>query len=384
VSSKTELDALATDLASLDEQLAASGITVEKAKEFLTSANTSLGTSISNDSSGGGSCSSSLHFVGYSTDSSNKTIPGYWVDGTWTGLALKDTYTGGRVYSVVCKGGSLYFVGFQTVSAGLNESGYWLNGEWTALPPLEQGKTCSAFDAQVVGSDLYVAGNCNNASNKSTAGYWKNGVWTSLPNSHPDAVASVGRITVGANNDIYISGTLGNSNWAVGYWLNGTWNALTTTGVGSGSLSVNTVVLNGTSVLVSGTLPYPGNSFVATLWTDNVMSTQTYPSGKVFCNSRSMMLDGADIYQIGTCRDSQPVFQPFYWKNGTAVALPILDNTKSGEVSVIRKIGSDIYIPGGSANSSGVTVPGYWKNDVWTALPALDAAKSSIVWNVGP
>jgi hypothetical protein len=62
---------------------------------------------------------------------------GYWRDRTWTDLLSPDVADTEATYakSPVVSGSDLYVGGYYLNSTGLDIPGYWLNGEWTGLAP---------------------------------------------------------------------------------------------------------------------------------------------------------------------------------------------------------------------------------------------------------
>ena len=74
----------------------------------------------------------------------------------------------------------VYAGGFSSNSSNIAVAGYWKNETWTGLTPLDTSKTSIVNSITVSGSDVYAAGFSTNSSNVGVPGYWKNGTWKEL------------------------------------------------------------------------------------------------------------------------------------------------------------------------------------------------------------
>jgi hypothetical protein len=81
-----------------------------------------------------------VYAAGYSNDSSDKSVPGYWKNGTWVPLPRLSA-NASLVYSLVLFGNDVYAGGYSNNSNGGPVPGYWKNGTWVPLPELSSGVT---------------------------------------------------------------------------------------------------------------------------------------------------------------------------------------------------------------------------------------------------
>ena len=71
----------------------------------------------------------------------------------------------------------VYAAGYSVNSSNVEVPGYWKNGTWNGLTPLVAAKSSLVNSLMVSGSDVYAAGYSINSSTVEVAGYWKNGIW---------------------------------------------------------------------------------------------------------------------------------------------------------------------------------------------------------------
>jgi hypothetical protein len=265
---------------------------------------------------------------GYSINSSDVRVAGYWKNGTWIGLTPLDATRRSTINSLVVSGGDVYAGGENRNSLGVIVPGYWKNGTWIGLTQPDPTKDGWVYSIFVSGSDVYVAGD---DFSQAAPGYWKNDTWTGLtPLVAEEGWWWVSNIVV-SGTDVYAGGYCRNSSGVgvPGYWKNGTWIGLTP--------------LDPTRD--------------AWIW--------------------SLFVSGGDVYASGENYNNLGVCVPGYWKNGTWIGLTPLDLTKDGWVTSLVVSGSDVYAGGGCTNSADVGVPGCWKNGVWTGFAPLDSTKNA-------
>jgi hypothetical protein len=69
---------------------------------------------------------------GYCQNSSGVPVAGYWLNGTWVGLALPTGFITGDVNALVVSASDIYAAG--TINNySVIIPGYWLNGTWVGL-----------------------------------------------------------------------------------------------------------------------------------------------------------------------------------------------------------------------------------------------------------
>jgi hypothetical protein len=81
-----------------------------------------------------------FYAAGYSRNSSNVMVPGYWKNGAWNGLTPLDAGIDSYVYSMVLNRGDVYVGGRSNNSSNVMVPGYWENGTWVSLAPLDSAR----------------------------------------------------------------------------------------------------------------------------------------------------------------------------------------------------------------------------------------------------
>jgi hypothetical protein len=158
------------------------------------------------------------------------------------------------VESIVVSGSDVYAAGFTSsqTPAYAGSPGYWLNGSWVGLA-LPTGQTAGAVTSLVVsGSDVYAAGFSENAS-VIIPGYWLNGAWVGLRipfgfdgGQVLSLVLSGGKVYAGGVSGIMNDprfNPVGFSSTIPGYWVDGVWVALPVPAPGTGFSYVNSLVV---------------------------------------------------------------------------------------------------------------------------------------------
>jgi hypothetical protein len=195
-----------------------------------------------------------VYAAGYSVGNGNVAPAGYWVNGTWTGLPQPAGSVGGIVESIVVSGSDVYAAGFTTApsqppgySAYSGSPGYWLNGSWVGLA-LPTGQTAGAVLSLVVsGTDVYAAGFSDNA-NAIIPGYWLNGAWVGLTVPFGFDGGEVHSLVL-SGGKVYAAGLsgvgdgTGSSSTVPGYWVNGVWVGLPIPAPGTGFSYVSSLTV---------------------------------------------------------------------------------------------------------------------------------------------
>jgi Immunoglobulin I-set domain len=196
-----------------------------------------------------------VYVAGYTANNGSVAPAGYWLNGTWTGLPLPAGSVGGVVESIVVSGSDVYAAGFTTAqsqppgySAFSGSPGYWLNGSWVGLA-LPTGQTTGAVASLVVsGTDVYAAGFSDNA-NAIIPGYWLNGAWVGLKvpfgfdgGEVHSLVLSGGKVYAAGQSSVGAS-TGGFSSTVPGYWVNGVWVGLPIPAPGTGFSYVSSLTV---------------------------------------------------------------------------------------------------------------------------------------------
>ena len=160
-----------------------------------------------------------IYIAGFSNDSGDCSVAGYWLSGVWN--ALPSSGLSATASYITKNGSDLYITG--KVSKTL---GYWKNGSWTILSQIDSTKVSTVNSMLFNGTDTYMIGTNMNSSTISIAGYWKNGTWTTVSTTNTTQHSMVISLYINGT-DVYAIGT--NSMDGLGYWKNGTWTATTIT-----------------------------------------------------------------------------------------------------------------------------------------------------------
>jgi hypothetical protein len=115
--------------------------------------------------------------------------PGYWLNGSWVGLALPTGQTEGAVTTLVVTGTDVYAAGFSE-NATITIPGYWLNGAWVGLPVpggFDGGQVSSLVlsGGKVYAGGVSGVGGGTGYFSSTVPGYWVDGVWVGLPIPSP-------------------------------------------------------------------------------------------------------------------------------------------------------------------------------------------------------
>jgi hypothetical protein len=196
-----------------------------------------------------------VYVAGYAASNGNVAPAGYWVNGTWTSLPLPAGSVGAIIESIVVSGSDVYAAGFTTPqsqppgsSAYSGNPGYWLNGSWVGLA-LPAGQTAGAVTSLFVsGTDVYAGGFSHNA-NATIPGYWLNGAWVGLAAPVGFDGGEVHSLVL-SGGKVYAAGVSGVgdgtgyfSSTVPGYWLNGAWVGLPIPSPGTGFSSVSSLTV---------------------------------------------------------------------------------------------------------------------------------------------
>ena len=321
-----------------------------------------------------------IYAGGYSVNSSDIQVAGYWKNGTWNGLTPLDSTKNSWVMSLVVVGSDVYVGGYSTNSSAVQVAGYWKNGIWYSLTPLDSTKNTWISSLMVVGTDIYAGGWSVNSSGVQIPGYWKNGIWYGLTPIDSTKSSWVYPLVV-VGTDVYAGGMSTNSSaiQIAGYWKNGTWNSPATLDTTKNSWLESLVVV-GSDVYAGGYISAnSSNLTVPGYWKNGTWNGLTPLDLTKHSWVRSLVVVGSDVYAGGSSTNSSVIQVPGYWKNGIWIGLTALDSSKNSGISTLVVVGSDVYAGGNSTKSSNVLVPGYWKNGIWYGLTPIDSTKNSLV-----
>ncbi|WP_141730806.1 immunoglobulin-like domain-containing protein [Oligoflexus tunisiensis] len=315
-----------------------------------------------------------VYFVGYSNNTSNTPVGGYWKAGTWSGNELLATSPDDtvNVSSVVMLGNDVYSGGHISDSNFKVTAGYWKNGGRTALESPVGSQQPRFISMASSGTDIYTL-----IYNEMEAGYWKADQWFRL--SSDQAFTKVTSLTLDGN-DVYVTGNrkIRESTYAGGYWKNGTWNELTSPAAVPPGSWAESIYLYNDDIYIPGSFDWHGGYWKNGEWTNlpAPLGLENYIS-----NSWQVIISDSDIFALGYLQEFY--VRPFgsdpkrfgYWKNRTWTEL-------NHFVHTIAIFGCDLYAVGHTINSSNNKLPGYSKNGVWTSLPPLDASKDGEVTSI--
>lgn len=346
------------------------------------------GDSSGNGSGSGGGDLPGLFIVGFSNDSSNVPVPGYWHDDIWNELPRLDVTKSGWARDVATSGTDLYIAGDTIDSSNLRVAGYWLNGTWVALPPLETGKNCWAHAIKINGSDIVVGGSCSNSMTNERGVIWTNGVVTALSTLSAVHSTRVISLTI-AGGSVYAAGFTGSATTVTArptYWKDGVRTDLAT--VSDEAHWVYGLALSGSDVVTVGFARNADSAAQGARWT-NTASPHIYTPYETYahspyvspCTATGIVVDGGDLKISGYCRNAADFRNiPLYWVNNTRNELPRSDVTRHAYANDIFISGGDVYVTG--YESIVPNTPVYWLNGVRTTLPTIDATRNSETYRV--
>lgn len=275
---------------------------------------------------------------------------GYWVNGTWVGLAAPGS---GPVNCIVVSGDKIYVAEDSSYDPTVTPvPGYWLNGTWKGL-----GTTGGGINALVVSNaNVYAGGWLKDGYQKIKPGYWLNGAWVDLPQTLTGGLQGGWSVTslVVSGGDVYAAGYNGTGG---GYWLNGAW-----VGLPGANTLVNAIALADGNVYAGGSkegaFPVAPGYWINGNWV-------ALPGASTTVNG--LVVSGGDVYASSSSASTTPG----YWLNGTWVLLPLpADPTVWGAgCNTLAVSGTDVYIGGYLIYYGGSQVPGYWLNGRWVNLP---------------
>ncbi|MBF0441790.1 MAG: InlB B-repeat-containing protein [Oligoflexales bacterium] len=321
-----------------------------------------------------------VYAAGYSLNSSNVQVPGYWKNGTWTALTPIDSSQHCNVNHIKVYGTSVYAAGYCIDSNGLRIPGYWLNGTWKALTPTVSTRSAEVRRIGLAGTDLYAAGYCLDNSACYTLCYWVNDTRTDLSLLDATKSSEIFDMVI-SGTDVYVTGYSGNSaGWSIpGYWKNGTFTALNATTSYSSEYGT-ALAVSGTDVYVAGYSP--GSTYTPIYWLNGTRSSLTpYVSGQG-CFPYGIGVTGSTVYIGGYCQNSNSVLTPGYWFNGTWTTLSMISESYDTVIYSSKMHSTGFYSAGYSKTSSGLKVPVYWKNATRTDLTPISSSKDAEVYYV--
>ncbi|HLK29661.1 MAG TPA: IPT/TIG domain-containing protein [Puia sp.] len=164
--------------------------------------------------------------------------------------------------------------------------------------------------------------------------------------------------------DVYVVGQ-GNSGW--GYWKNGAFTALPSNCVEAWSIFVD-----GADVYIAGA---DGNTGGPAYWKNGTAVDLPMTAGHNGGRARSVFVDGTDVYVAGWDFVNGANSLPRCWKNGVAMNVSLSSGNISAGLPVVIGIiykvvvsNGDVYLAGSQSPFSGNQVATYWKNGTPTPL----------------
>jgi hypothetical protein len=227
---------------------------------------------------------SDVYAAGCCGDNSGTTLPGYWLNGNWVGLAEPSGLTGGTVNSLVVVGGNVYAAG-----AIGNTPSYWLNGNWGGYSQPPGTMSGAITSLAISGGTIYSAGY---TAYPYSALYWLNDTtWVDLPPLTTQSNSQVLSLVL-SGSDVYAGGwSTGSGAAQPGYWLNGTWVSL---GSPAGTIGggVGSLVVTGGNVFAGGSVmgAPDGSPIVPGYWLNGAWTALTPSPGSDYCYIHGMVV----------------------------------------------------------------------------------------------
>jgi hypothetical protein len=319
-------------------------------------------------------------------------IPGYWEDGVWKALSTNPALDGTKsacADAIAVIGGDTYITGYGTDTAGTQVCGYWLNGSWVGVAGSGSAMPYRVHDLAVDGADVLATGYAITTVGEISTYYpcfWKNGSCTLLT-GEGQAEGYAFDLTMTANGPL-ISGSIIDAQGVEipGTWLDGTWSATTlgapmTGGVIYGHERVTTASLaaqeksGALTGIAQPTLYFAGVSAASGTSMGCYWKGMKRVDLDGSLTAMDIALDGGDVIVAGVTSD----FKPVYWVGATMFSLPTLGSSGTGNAASIAIANGKRYIAGYTANEAGVSVPCYWVDGVRSDVSVLDATCDSWV-----
>lgn len=367
---------------------------------------------------------STVYAAGFSQNSQGIDIPGYWVDGTWTGLSITNdpnlpgsAFGGAEVDSIVVAAGNVYAGGYGYDSASSdNVPGFWLNGTWTSFDTTS-GVPSGYLGSGVVNSIVvdssgvvYAGGYQENSSTSNVPGYWTYDggkvTWTALANPAGSGgngyVASISVVS-GSPDAVFAGGYVYDPSDTYEYgaiWYNSTSGIeIDPTSVGSSfgeSVAISSIAASGSTMYAGGFYVGSGGAYEPAYWSYSgsgspVVTTlpeappPSYDSYSIGSAITAIADASGAIDCGGTTIDdisgSALPAEPYDWVGGkvsTTLASPYVGGATLGGVNAIVASGSNVYAAGYVIDDWDHDQPGYWMNGQWVALPALDSQQYTV------
>lgn len=332
-------------------------------------------------SSGGGG--PVIYAGGNCKNSSNRYIPGYWKNGTWTNL--ENTYGDydAEVLSFVMDGDDIIAGGYSKNNT-LVVAGFWkISGgttTWTELDNPSGNYAACVMTITVDNGTVYAGGYRTDSTGNYLAGYWTTTAggttsWTALTDSVLSDTAFVRGIAVSEDGDVYAAGYYfdGSNNAIACCWKNNSLNrAEFTNDYGSFGAFGFGIATDGSDVYVGGGCVTNADSHEnAGYWKitteDTTWTEHAFTNDGPWAEINVMIINGSDIYAGGFSSDATPVTIAGYWKNGTWQECANSYSSDEAYVKGMAVYGSDVYAAGYCKNGS-IYTGGYWKNGAWNEL----------------
>lgn len=328
--------------------------------------------------------------VGSLAASSDKQCPAIEKsESIWVSLPALDPSKPSKVQSIAVAGNDVYAGGFSRNSDNVAIPGYWKNGIWVGLKPINASKDSEISFIMVADNNVYAAGSSTDANNEAIPGYWKNGTWNALkkPEYSPDA--RVLSLAVSAN-DVYASGCISVLSHpfmtkVAAHWKNG---ILTTTAKEDDITefsTVNSLAVAGTDIIEGGFQAQEDRLTKAGYWKNGHWVGLTPMNPAYSASVNYVTCQDKVILGGGYCLNASGNSIPGYWENGTWLPLPSGDTSKDASVTSLAINKKDIYAGGTINCSTDVNtdelygVPGYWLNKSWNGLKQAEGVNGSWV-----
>ncbi len=229
---------------------------------------------------------------------------------------------------------------------------------------------------------------------------WKNGTMTKLSNIFDVNYGMANAIYV-YGVDVYVAGANGAAYAIPVFWKNNIVTELKRkTGYDTSNSTANGIgVING-AVYVAGDVTYePSNcppetsTLQPVYWKDGEMNFLPVDNECWGGGTKSITIDGSDIYITGWMYTGADYIQPVYWKNGEVVKIPLPDDHDGGYATDLKVVGGKVYVSTtAEKKASNLKKPAIWYDNTLTVLVSEDrydadlegiAVSGSTIYSVG-
>ena len=276
----------------------------------------------------------------------------------------------------------VYLAGSSLVNE-VNIPVYWQDNTIVELSRIDS--TCSGYANSIVavGQDVHIAGTtfvcaADGTPETPVAAYWKNGIRTDLerPAGHEQDASEAQQVIV-VNEDVYIAGYVtGDRGPLPVYWRNGQLVYLNSIPYGGTKARASNIYVDGSDVYVSGAALF--DTAYPVYWKNGTAVELPLPSGYSGTSvPLPIHIANGNVYVFGhlhrkrTPTNWDTSERPVYWKNGTLV--PLFPLTSGAGYSYGGTVFNGVPFSAGAYEGDALYTPSVWADHLLQPLTMIDA-----------